>query len=157
MDFTSPFLIWFIAGIALFFLELFVPAFVLFFFGVGAWLTALVCWLTPVGINGQLLIFIASSLVALFTLRRLITRVFRGNAKGDEGDSAFARPGSHGEVVTAIHPPAEGRIKYAGSSWRAVADEEIAIGEIVAIVSQQGLLMKVSRVDESAKPNVTHQ
>lgn len=146
MEFPSPIIIWFVAGIALFFLELFVPAFVLFFFGVGAWLTALSCWLVPVGLSGQLIIFMSSSLVALFGLRRLITRVFRGEVNSGEGDHVLARPGSHAEVVTAIEPPAEGQIKYAGSFWRAAADEKIAVGEIVAIVAQQGLLMKVERL-----------
>jgi membrane protein implicated in regulation of membrane protease activity len=49
-------------------------------------------------------------------------------------------------VSSTIAPPGEGRIKCAGSSWRATADERIEEGEIVAVVSQQGLLIHVEKV-----------
>jgi inner membrane protein len=147
MDISHPILIWFLAGIALFFTELFVPAFVLFFFAVGAWLTAALCWLMPINLNSQLLIFIVASLLSLFGLRRLTRKVFRGDSLAGDKDSALARPGSHAVVVEAIRPPAEGKVKYSGTFWRAIADERIEEGEIVGIISQQGLLMRVQRLD----------
>ena len=41
--FSKPELVWFIAGLGLFLLELVLPGFVIFFFGIGAWVTALIC------------------------------------------------------------------------------------------------------------------
>lgn len=37
--FSKPELVWFIIGLVLFLLELVLPGFVIFFFGVGAWVT----------------------------------------------------------------------------------------------------------------------
>ncbi|WP_228855329.1 NfeD family protein [Desulfomarina profundi] len=45
-----------------------------------------------------------------------------------------------------IVPPAEGRIKYAGTFWRATADERIDEGEIISVVSQDGLVIHVEKV-----------
>jgi membrane protein implicated in regulation of membrane protease activity len=54
--------------------------------------------------------------------------------------------GGKGVVSMTIVPPAEGRIKYGGTSWRAIADEKIEEGEIVAIVRQKGLIIHVEKV-----------
>ena len=40
---SRPELMWFILGLILFLLELVIPGFFIFFFGLGAWVTALVC------------------------------------------------------------------------------------------------------------------
>jgi inner membrane protein len=48
--------------------------------------------------------------------------------------------------VTIAAPPAEGRVKYSGTSWRAIAEEEIEEGEIVTIVCQKNLVLQVEKV-----------
>ena len=45
---------WTIAGLALMISEFAVPGLILFFFGIGALLTALLAWVTPIGIEGQI-------------------------------------------------------------------------------------------------------
>lgn len=147
MEFTTPSLIWFLAGIVLFLLEMALPGFILFFFGLGAWLTAAVSWFFPLSLNGQILVFIIASLISLLCLRSFVKSAFFGRAIPGEGDSALATPGAQAVVVAAIVPPAEGKVKYSGTSWRAIADERIEAGEITKIVSQDGLIMKVKRVD----------
>ena len=61
-------------------------------------------------------------------------------------DVMRAVPGDKGVVSMTIAPPAEGRIKYSGTSWRASADEKIEEGEIVAIVRQKDLVIHVEKV-----------
>lgn len=146
---VDPALYWLIIGVMLFFLELALPGFVLFFFAVGALLTALAAWLTPVSIAWQLGIFIVASLGSLFGLRDIIQKNFFDKPMAEEedsGDSVFAVPGDRGVVSMTIAPPAEGRIKYSGTFWRATADEKIEEGEIIAVVRQKGLVIHVEKV-----------
>ncbi len=146
---TLPVLIWFIFGVICFLLEMALPGFIVFFFGVGAWVTAVACWLKPFGLNGQLAIFLVGSLVSLFALRSLVKRTFLGSPSHGEESSSVAQPGETAEVVDSIVPPAEGKIRYSGSLWRATADEVISEGEVVTILSQDGLLMRVKKNSSS--------
>lgn len=126
MSVIDPALYWLIIGVMLFFLELALPGFILFFFGLAALITALVAWLTPLGIAYQLGVFIVSSVVSLMTLRDIIQRNFFKPKEVDtdeepDEDVLLAAPGDRAVVGTTIAPPAEGRIKYSGTSWRATA------------------------------------
>jgi membrane protein implicated in regulation of membrane protease activity len=149
MGMIDPALYWLIIGVMLFFLELAMPGFILFFFALGALVTALVAWLSPISLVWQLGLFIAASLVSLLSLRNIIQKKLIAPASdaGDEDeDVLLAVSGEKGVVSMTIAPPAEGRIKYAGTSWRAMADEKIEEGEIVTIVRQKGLIIHVEKV-----------
>ena len=70
MDILSdPAVIWFMVGLGLLLLELAIPGLVILFFGVGAWVTALVCALSDINLNLQILIFLIASLLRLVLLR----------------------------------------------------------------------------------------
>lgn len=146
MDFTTPALFWFLSGVVLFILEMVVPGFVLFFFGVGAWITALLSWLLPIGINSQILIFTVSSVIALLALRRLVKKSFIGDSTNENEEDSLAEKGSHVEIIQDIIPPAEGKVRYSGTTWRATADRAMKSGDLAEIVEQQGLLIKVKPV-----------
>ena len=93
-DFLKPEVIWLIIGILLLIAEFAVPGLIIFFFGVGACITALVCLLTDIGINGQLLIFIISSVVCLIALRRWLKGLFYGHvtSRQEIGESRQCHP-----------------------------------------------------------------
>ncbi len=146
MSFLSAEVIWFLIGIAFFVLEMVVPAFVICFFGVGAWVTALVLLFVSMSLNMQLVVFLASSLLSLFLLRKYIQRIFTGDRKADAIDSALAFKGEEAVVTETIAPPAQGKVKYSGTTWKARADEKIEEGEVVTILSQDGLQMKVQKI-----------
>ena len=151
MSMIDPALYWLIIGVMLFFLELALPGFILFFFGLAALITAVVAWLTPLEIAYQLGIFIVSSVVSLMTLRDVIQRNFfkpKDVAEGEKPDEdvVLATPGDRAVVGVTISPPAEGRINYSGTSWRATADEKIEEGEIVAVVRQDNLVIHVEKI-----------
>lgn len=149
MGTIHPALYWLIIGVMLFFLELALPGFVLFFFALGALGTALTAYLFPIGLAWQLALFMVASLLALFFLREVIQkRFFTAAAKGKKADvdQALVAAGERGVVSMTIVPPAEGRIKCSGSTWRATADERIEDGEIIAVVRQEGLVIHVERV-----------
>jgi inner membrane protein len=146
MEFTSPGLLWLIIGVVLFLLEMAVPGFVIFFFGLAAWITALGSYLFTWSLNTQLAVFLTSSLVCLFSLRSIVKKVFMGDAKDDTADSILASGGEKCMVTKAIKPPAEGQVKFSGTFWRAEADEAIEEGEIVIIVNQNDLLITVTKI-----------
>jgi membrane protein implicated in regulation of membrane protease activity len=151
MGFIDPALYWLIIGVLLFFLELALPGFILFFFGLGAIITAAAAWLTPISIAWQLGVFIVASVAALLTLRNFIQNRFLSQPVAEDGepedeDIVYAMPGDRGVVSTTINPPAEGRIKYSGTSWRATADEKIEEGEIISVVRQTDLVIHVEKV-----------
>ncbi|MFT5697956.1 MAG: hypothetical protein ACI8ZB_000810 [Desulforhopalus sp.] len=151
MSMIDPALYWLIIGVMLFFLEMALPGFVLFFFGLAALITALVAWLTPIAIAWQLGVFIVTSVVSLLTLRDVMQKILfkpkDADTKEDlDEDVMFAVPGDRAVVGAAITPPAEGRIHYSGTSWRATADEKIEEGEIVAVVRQDNLVIHVEKI-----------
>lgn len=149
MGIIHPGLYWLIIGVMLFFLELALPGFVLFFFALGALVTALAAWLFAISVVWQLGLFIVASLVSLFTLRNFIQKRFLGSEETeleDVDELKIAVPGRQGIVSIAIVPPGEGQIKYSGSFWRATAEEVIEEGEVVVIVEQKNLIVHVERI-----------
>ena len=87
----SAALIWFLAGVLFLVGELTTTgAFVLIFFTAGCWLTALVVWVADIPFAGQIGLFILSSLVLLFTLRKYSLKTFRGDAKAGVDDTFAA-------------------------------------------------------------------
>lgn len=140
---VSPVLTWFLVGIACYVIELALPGFIIFFFGVGAWCVALVLAMTDVSLTVQLVIFLVCSLVTLGLLRSWLRSVFLGRVL-EEDDSINVDPAPATGVVTeAIMPPAAGRVKYGGSFWKALADEAIAVDTVVVIVEKKDLTVKV--------------
>ncbi|BHH85008.1 hypothetical protein LA52FAK_32970 [Desulforhopalus sp. 52FAK] len=151
MGLIDPALYWLIIGVMLLFLEMALPGFILFFFGLAALITALVAWLTPIAIAWQLGLFIVASVVSLLTLRDMIQRRFfntkdEDNSEELDEDVVLAVPGDRAVIAVEIVPPAEGRINYSGTSWRATADEQIDEGEIVAVVRQDNLVIHVEKI-----------
>ncbi len=142
MDF-SPVLIWFLFGITCFIIELALPGFVLFFLGIGAWCAAAVLAVINVPMTAQLLIFLACSLLSLILLRSRLKPIFSGKSS-EEADSVNVDSApATGIVADAISPPADGRVKYGGSFWRATADEPVPEGTVVLIVEKKDLIIKV--------------
>jgi len=146
----NPVLIWFLAGAALAVLEFFVPGIVLIFFGVSAWVvSALLAVGVPLSLPWQIGIWIALGVVLLFTMRRWLSGQLTGFTwqKEDLNKMPHEAVGARVEVVEAIGGKGmEGRVKWKGTLWRAVAEEAIAAGTVVEVVSQENLVLRVKRV-----------
>ena len=151
MPHISPVLAWFLIGIFFYVIELALPGFVVFFFGVGAWCTALTVYLADISTSVQLGVFLVTSLATLFLLRKYLQTIFIGSAQNDEA-SVKAGPVSDTGVVTEdIIPPGTGKVKYGGSFWRAVAEEPITVGTNVKIISQENLEVKVQPLSDTTE------
>ncbi len=147
MELASPWLLWLSIGVTLFVMEMAVPGFVLFFFGLAAWITAAGSYFFNWTVNIQLGVFLVASLISLFGLRSLVRKIFIGDSKDDGEDSIVAQGGEKCTVTRAILPPADGQVKFAGTFWRAEADEAIQEGEVVQVTKQNDLLLTVSKIE----------
>jgi membrane protein implicated in regulation of membrane protease activity len=145
MDLTP--LVWAILGVLMTVSEFIVPGFVIFFFGAGALLTALLTWLLG-GLEGdyllQIIIWLGASGLSLGLLRRYFARAFRGSEyEGPADDEVIGR---QVRVLEAISPDKPGRVKFHGTSWIARSyDDHYGEGETVEILQTEGSGFVVTR------------
>jgi membrane protein implicated in regulation of membrane protease activity len=153
MTFSTP-LIWFLVGVVFLIAELLLPGFIIIFFTAGCWIVAISVWMFDINVTNQIIIFIVSSLVLLFTLRKYSLSIFRGKTRDTIDDHyTDSKIGKTAVVTKAITPNLPGEIKVMGSFWRAIADVEIEEGKPVLIESQEsedGLTFRVKPVKEEA-------
>lgn len=144
-DFLRPEIIWFLVGLALLILEFILPGLIIAFFGVGAWIVALVCLIIDIGINTQLIIFIISSVLALICLRKWLKGIFLGHAVSKQNlkENLDEFIGQKAVVKEKIIPKAGGKVEFHGTNWVAEADEEIAEGTMVQIIGKDNITLKV--------------
>ncbi|MFO8241479.1 MAG: NfeD family protein [Dissulfuribacterales bacterium] len=132
-------LIWFILGVIVAFLELYLPGLILLFFAIGCLSTAAVLLVLDIDPAQQVLIFLITSVTSLLLLRKWMMRTFKGaSSASNDGDFDDFPYGVHVQVLQKISPQKAGRIQYRGTAWDAVADESIEPGETVEIVRFSG-------------------
>jgi len=144
-DFLQPEIIWFLVGLVLLIFEFILPGLIIAFFGVGAWVVALVCLITDVGINTQLIIFIIASVLSLLCLRKWLKGIFLGHtgSKQNLKENLDEFVGQRAVVKKKIVPKVGGKVEFHGTNWLAQADEEIAEGVMVEIISKDNITLKV--------------
>jgi len=140
-------LLWFIVGLILLLAELALPGFVIIFFGIGAWVTALAIWLGLVTtFSAQLVTFLVSSMLSLVLFRKQGMRYFGGKTSGRLGpdQSLDDVKGEKAVVVSVIKPKSlEGKVEFNGTIWAAESDVDIAPGIVVEVVERTNLTLKV--------------
>lgn len=140
---TKPELFWFILGLVLLLMELVLPGFVIFFFGVGAWITALVCLISNPGINLQVIIFTITSVLALLVFRRMIQNKFIYNKDDRSGEVEDEFTGKEAVAVTDFGADRTGKVEFKGTSWKAESKSEIAAGQKVIILEKDSFKLIV--------------
>ncbi len=139
--------IWFLLGLSLFVLEALFPGLVLFFFGFGAWLTALVSWWFSISLTWQLLLFLSSSLILLFFLRHYLKSIFYGRMvinKDSDEENFDGYIGETAVVKVALTPTQKGRVEFHGTLWIAQANEILEEGAQVKIIGRNNLTLEVT-------------
>ncbi|MET3112702.1 membrane protein implicated in regulation of membrane protease activity [Pedobacter sp. CG_S7] len=141
-DFSNSAVIWFGLGLAFFLLEFLIPGFILFFFGIGAWIVAILTLFTDLSINVQLLVFLVSSVISVILFRNYVKNKLGSSNKSPQileeeyiGKIALAE--------TAIEPGLNGKVEFKGASWDAQSDDTIAVGENVMIIETHSILLIV--------------
>jgi len=141
-EFLNSAVVWFGLGLVFLLLEFVLPGFILFFFGIGAWIVAILTLFIDVSLNVQLLIFLGSSVLTVLLFRNWVKSKFDINKKGPQqledeyiGKIALAE--------TAILPGQQGKVEFKGASWDASSDDYIEAGEQVMITETRSILLIV--------------
>lgn len=145
-------LAWFILGIVLMAAELIVPGFIIFFFGIGALVTAGLSYFGIVdNFALQMVIFLGTSILSLFIFRRKFSSSFKGDVSHvmKPGEMLDNIRGAKAVVIADIKADGvHGRVEYNGTVWEADADEFIPKGEVVEILERINLRLKVKKVHQ---------
>jgi membrane protein implicated in regulation of membrane protease activity len=140
---ARPELFWFILGLVLFLLELAIPGFFIFFFGLGAWVTAIVCLIGEPGTNLQIIIFAITSVLSLIGLRRIIQRKFF-YSKEDQSEAVEDEfTGKEALALTDITPGKNGKVEFKGTQWKAESSSEIKHGQTVVVIEKDSFKLIV--------------
>ncbi len=145
--------LWVIVALILLIAEVFVPGFLAASFAIGCFFSAIVA-AAGFGLKGQILGFIAGTLVAFFGVRPFFTK-YCYKASGGIKTNVDALSGTTGRVTEAIDPASgSGRVRLGGDDWKAVSVEDQAIeaGALVEVVRIEGvkLFVKPSRTSTGA-------
>ena len=150
-ELLRPELIWFLIGLVMLLMEFALPGLVIFFFGVGAWITAAVCFLNTYvhdTLNAQLLLFITSSVLSLLVLRKWLKGIFSGHIDSEQDLTMDMEEyvGQKALVKIKIIPKRSGKVEFHGTDWIAEADEEIEEGASVEIIGKDNITLKVKSI-----------
>ncbi|MBN2591836.1 MAG: NfeD family protein [Sedimentisphaerales bacterium] len=150
-DLLKPELIWFLVGLGLLIMEFILPGLVIGFFGAGAWVVAIACFISgyvKADISIQLLIFIVSSVLSLVLLRKWAKGIFMGHSEGEQNlnDDLKEFVGERVVVKEKITPKAVGKVEMHGTNWRAAADYEIEVGTVVEVVRKENITLIVKPI-----------
>ena len=135
--FEYNYLIWFLIGLAFFILELSAPGFIVFFFGLGSWIVAIVLGLFKMNLNlnEQIILFILSSIFLLIILRKYLKDIFYGEQTIGNFEKNSNNENINAIVSKKIKPNEFGEIKFKGTFYKAKSDETIDIGVTVEVVN----------------------
>ncbi len=142
----NPAFFWALLGLLFIGGEMFISGFVIFFFGAGALVTALLSALFPVVSASYILqgfIWILSTVISFGFFRKKFARIFKGTILNRENDKDV---GQKAVVIEPIGPEKPGRVRYQGTSWKAVSyTENFKAGEEVDIIQEDNLTFLVTK------------
>lgn len=149
----TPWLVWFLAGIAVMLGELAVPGFIIIFFGFGCWGASVVAFFSPNSYSAQVAVFIIVSVAALLTLRRVAMRIFVGRSEGQETeDSGNVPVGSRITLDQNLEAGQVGRVPFRGTMWDAISEDRILAGsdaEIIGVDKANRSCLKIKGISRS--------
>jgi membrane protein implicated in regulation of membrane protease activity len=144
-------ILWAILGVSLIIAEIFTLGFVLFWFGIGALVAALV-GLFGFGIGWQFLAFAIVSITLTVLSRKIFANYYSHDDRHAIKTGIDSLPGQIGTVSGASKGALQaGEVKVFGSTWTAYPDESeepLKEGEKVQVVRVQGSSIYVQKVKE---------
>lgn len=146
----SPWLIWFLAGIAVMLAELAIPGFVIIFFGLGCWGASVMAFFFPNSYSAQVAVFVIVSVATLMTLRKVAMRIFVGRSEGQETEDMGNVPvGARITLDQDLESGQLGRVRFRGTMWDAVSEDRIPAGsdaEITGVDKSNRSCLKIKSV-----------
>lgn len=145
---THAAVVWFIIGFVFFIFEFVVPGLILFFFGVGAWIVAVLCLFLDLPVNTQLIVFVISAVLSILLLRKWTRKMLYGKPESKELlEDEFL--GKIAIAETAISAGSNGKVDFKGTSWPAASKDTIQAGENVVITGNDSILLWVKSTKNS--------
>jgi membrane protein implicated in regulation of membrane protease activity len=116
---------------------------VIFFFGVGAWITALLCLIANPGINLQVIVFAVTSVLSLLLLRKMIQNrfFFSKEELSKEVEDEFS--GKEAIAITDFGADKNGKVEFKGTTWKAESESAITEGQRVIIKEKENFKLIV--------------
>ena len=137
--------IWLLCGVIGLALELILPGLIVLFFGCGALLTGIATWIFPsLQIEGQLIVFVVSSVVLLLVFRKMLRNRFFNNSKESDDELADEYIGKTAVALTDF-ANGHGEVEFKGSKWEALSVDEIRKGDTVVISSRESIKLTVEK------------
>lgn len=137
--------IWLLCGVIGLALELILPGLIVLFFGCGALLTGIATWIFPsLQIEGQLIVFVVSSVVLLLVFRKMLRNRFFNNSK-ESGDELADEYIGKTAVALTDFANGHGEVEFKGSKWEALSADEIRKGDTVVISSRESIKLTVEK------------
>jgi len=137
--------IWLLCGVIGLALELILPGLIVLFFGCGALLTGIATWIFPsLQIEGQLIVFVVSSVVLLLVFRKMLRNRFFNNSKESDDELADEYIGKTAVALTDF-ANGHGEVEFKGSKWEALSADEIRKGDTVVISSRKSIKLTVEK------------
>ena len=139
----TPQLVWFCVGMVLLVAEIIIPGIILLFFGLGAWLVALMCFLGVLPETSyQLIVFAISSVIFLFAFRKWLKAQFSGHVYDEQQPEVDLDEftGKIVRVVEAVNAKSQtGKVEFKGARWSVISSGNHAVGSQVKIIGLDGI------------------
>jgi inner membrane protein len=140
---------WLALGMLLLLVEIFIPTFTIFWFGLGCFIVALLLWLMPdMSLNWQLLIWIVASCIFAFLWFKYFKPLMVDKTKA--GISREAIMGESGQVIKAAKNNQHGVVRFTtpvlgDDEWPFICDTDAAVGDRVFIKDISGNTLVVEK------------
>lgn len=140
---------WIVAGLGLVMAELLLSTFIVLWFGLGAVIVGLLLWALPdLSLATQMLLWSAASCAMVVLWFRLFKPNLHKSRVGMSDDATLI--GEVGLLLRDVDQFQRGEVRFqkpliGSDRWTCIADEAIAAGERVRVVSVEGTLVKVKK------------
>lgn len=135
---------WFITFIILLFIELITINLVSIWFAVGALISMIVSFVSD-SLIIQVITFVVVSVFTLLITKPLIKKFKITKIVPTNSDRVI---GKRGEVVKKIEANKYGEVKIFGNIWTAYSNQELEIGQIVKVLSIDGVKLIVEKEEK---------
>lgn len=147
----SPGVFWLAAGLIIIALEILVPGFVIFWFGIGAIITSVFVFLgLQADSSAAWLIFFGSSFALLLFWHIVLKKYFGKKVTDDTRDPTLNN--LRGRAKTPIEQHKTGEVElysmfHGLKDWKAESDEFIGEGDEIEVIEARGIRLLVKKTD----------
>lgn len=142
---------WLVLGIGLVVVEIFIPSFTVFWFGLGAIVVGIFLWLAPeIQVSMQLLIWIIAS--CGFTVLWFAYFKPKMTDKTDAGIAREAAIGEAGQVIRTAVNGGRGQVRFStpvlgSDEWEFICEQDVQLGDRVHIKDFSGNTLIVVKLN----------